>query len=108
MKAAVLLAVDPGKRGGWCIVAPSGYRISGTATRAEDRRDVLLHANTCASANEVPIVAVVERWTAGSSDGRGDSKGVRWNAASMIGTGSQRGRWLEALEIGGVPATRVV
>jgi hypothetical protein len=47
---------------------------------------------------ECALVAVVERWTAGGARGH----------AQWLGLGAARGRWLEALELAGVPESRIV
>lgn len=94
--SAVILAIDPGARGGWCVVSPGGTRMSGDAKSAEERAGAIVHARALAALNEAPIVAVVEKWTAGGARGH----------AQWVGIGAARGRWLEALELGGV--TRIV
>lgn len=92
----VILAIDPGAKGGWCV--RSDVWAAGAASSAEMRRAVCTGAVERARERDRPLVVVAERWTAGGARGH----------AQWVGLGGAWGRWAEALELAGVPATRIV
>jgi len=86
--SAIILAIDPGKRSGWCL-SDSGARIrSGHAAAIGELRDVVVSAIGHAEAQPAPLVIVAERW----------SQHGRWTAAAQAGTSAQWGRWLAVIE----------
>jgi hypothetical protein len=94
--AAVILAVDPGAKGGWCVLTPERC-VAGPASTARERQCAVAGAAGEAEFLSLPLVVVMERWTAGG----------KWGAATMMGLGAQAGRWSEAVETY-APAARVV
>ena len=89
-----VLGGDPGARGGWAAIdlAEPGYVASGVACSAIERQTAIASYVTGST------LVVLESWTAGGE----------WGVAQMLGLGSQRGRWLEALELAGVPESSIV
>lgn len=94
----VVIAIDPGKTSGWCVMRDGGIVSSGVATKCAHRSNAVRMALEMGDARKV--IAVVEQWTVG---GR-----AHWNPSTMIGLGSARGRWLEQLDLVGVCESHVV
>jgi hypothetical protein len=92
-----ILAIDPGNTGGWCIRTPGSWS-AGAAKSAVERRGVCDAAILAADTNHTPLIVVAEQWTAGGVRGH-----LQW-----VGLGSAWGRWAEALELAGVPKSRIV
>lgn len=93
---ATILGIDPGKTGGWGITSeiPSPvFAFCGIAKNFADRKAVIEAAKAGAAKRKQPLVAVVEDWTPGG-----------WKSFdAILRSGEARGRWLEHLEIEGVP-----
>lgn len=96
--AAVILAIDPGATSGAALHHGGRPRLAWTCATAADRAEVIATALRTAADIGVPLVVVMERWTAGGARGH----------AQIVGLGAQAGRWLEALELAGIPAADVV
>jgi hypothetical protein len=98
----VILAIDPAKLSGWCLMVCRDYALSGIGNTHEARTSVVRLAKTSAEANGLPLVVVAETWSRGGPFG---------GARSMAGLGAGWGRWDEAIlaEIGkGYPLVRVL
>ncbi len=97
----IVLGIDQAAVSGWCIARRTATGTAdviahGVVTKAAERRDVIARALlACDVASGERMAAVYEAHTVGGGD--------RWNPATMIGMGDARGRWLEALELAGVP-----
>lgn len=104
----IVLGIDQAATSGWCIVERDAggllgkhrHVASGTCTKAVERRGIVDSAIKLAGLDVGRVVAVYERHTAGG--------GGRWNPETMIGVGDSRGRWLEALELAGVPRRQCI
>lgn len=94
----VILGIDSGARSGWCITVRGTRHASGTARTALERRGVVERAQGVARAIALPLVVVGETW----------SRGGWASFATILGMGTGWGRWAEALELAGHPATRIV
>lgn len=94
--AATILGIDPGKTGGWGITSevPSPvFALCGIARNFADRKAVIEAAKAGAAKRKQPLVAVVEDWSPGG-----------WKSFdAILRSGEARGRWLEHLELEGVP-----
>ncbi len=97
----IVLGIDQAAVSGWCIARRTATGTAeivahGVVTKAAERRDVIAQALlACDVASGERMAAVYEAHTVGGGD--------RWNPATMIGMGDARGRWLEALELAGLP-----
>lgn len=96
----IVLGIDQAAVSGWCIARRGIGRpeiiAHGIATKATERRDIIARALlSCDVTRGEKMAAVYEAHTTGGGD--------RWNPATMIGIGDSRGRWMEALELAGVP-----
>jgi len=97
----IVLGIDQAAVSGWCIARRTATGTAevvahGVVTKAAERRDVIAQALlACDVASGERMAAVYEAHTVGGGD--------RWNPATMIGMGDARGRWLESLELAGVP-----
>lgn len=98
MIAAVILAIDPGATSGAALWSRGRLEMAAAVTSAAARGDCVTAATNAAALAGVPLVVVMERWTAGGHRGH----------AQIVGLGAQAGRWLEALELAGIPAADVV
>ena len=91
----IVIGIDQAATSGWAIArrADGAAKIleSGTVRGALARRDVIARAVSLGE----PLAAVYEAHTVGG--------GRHWNPATILGMGDARGRWLEALELAGVP-----
>ena len=91
----IVLGIDQAATSGWAIArrANGAAKVleSGTVRGAVARRDVIARAVSLGE----PLAAVYEAHTVGG--------GRHWNPATILGMGDARGRWLEALELAGVP-----
>lgn len=100
----IVLGLDPARTSGWCIMGPgpSGHapEYIGSASSARDRADVVGLAMRYAVASADRLAVVYEHHTVGG--------GARWTPDTMMGMGEARGRWLEALELAGVPRSHIV
>lgn len=101
----VVLGIDPARTSGWCLMLARerlASRIaSGTADSAVERAEVV--ARALAAVEHSPgdrLVVVYEHHTVGG--------GARWTPTTMLGMGEARGRWMEALELAGVPRSHLV
>lgn len=103
-----ILAIDPGKVSGVALAIGSRVVDVVRVTCAAERRGIVLDALTVAEREGAPLVVVVEQWTVGAGHSRAKDGKTRWTPATMLGLGAQRGRWLEALDLAGVPASRIV
>jgi hypothetical protein len=102
--AIVVLVIDPAARSGWVIRTDKGVVAYGTAKTAVARGSVVREAAQLARDMRGRLVIVMEKWTVGGAR-RGKT---RWNPITMIGLGDSRGRWLEQMELIGLPRSRVV
>ena len=102
---AVILAIDPGKRSGWCMRNPPTLPAhipsagagtlpvySGAATSIEGRELALSLAMADAVRFKLPLVVVAESW----------SRHGKWGHAQQAGTSAEWGKWLAAIEMVGV------
>ena len=96
--AVVILAIDPGATSGAALHYGGRPRLAWTCATAAERAEVIATALRTAADLGAPLVVVMERWTAGGARGH----------AQIVGLGAQAGRWLEALELAGIPAADVV
>lgn len=103
----IILGIDQAATSGWCIVERNVGGIlgrhraldHGTCRKAVERRDIIARAVGAAGGPD-GLVAVYEQHGVGRSE--------RWTPATMIGVGDSRGRWLEALELAGVPRRQCI
>lgn len=95
----VILAIDPGKTSGWSAWREGYYVASGTAKTHEERLWVAAEAMKAEAKFGRRVIVVGEIWTPG-----GKFAGAR----TMQGIGSAWGEWLVALELAGIPKSRVM
>lgn len=100
----VILAIDPGAVSGWAVFIRGERRSSGRiperepATLRLNRHDVVMMAKDAADNENLPLVVVAEKWTAGG-----------WAShLTLVGLGAAWGEWRAALDRWGVPKRRVV
>lgn len=90
----IILAIDPGKRAGWCIQAPpcanspDRYEISGAVETHVARCIVVGQARSIAEVRGLPLVIVAESHT----------RFGKWGRAAAAGTASTWGHWQVAIE----------
>jgi hypothetical protein len=100
-----LLAIDQAETSGWAfaLVGPEirQFTWAGTAKTAAERADVVRQAAERAALHGVDLYVVLED--------HGDFHFGRGNMSvrSLLGMGAARGRWAEALELAGVPKSRI-
>lgn len=86
---ALVVGIDPGE------VSGIGYSFEGdviqfsTVEKAEHRQEIVVSLFEQASDLNLPIVVVMEKWTAG---------GKAMNPEMLTGLGQQAGRWLQCFE----------
>lgn len=96
----VILAIDPGARGGWAIGIEGRRIASGVAASAEQRTSAIALAVRLQTEVQPArfLVVAAEKWQRGG-----------WRSfESIVGTGAAWGRWAEQLELIAFPATRIV
>jgi Holliday junction resolvasome RuvABC endonuclease subunit len=97
---ATILGIDPGKTSGWGITSevPSPvFALCGVVKSLVDRQSVISAAIAGAAKRKQPLVAILEDWTPGG-----------WKSFdAILRSGESRGRWLEHLELHGVPIVSV-
>jgi hypothetical protein len=96
----VVLAIDPGATSGYAILtnASGAIGIVANGEREFASMEIVRRAMRSATVNELPLVAVAEKWTAGG-----------WrSAASMMGLGAAWGAWEQVLREAGHPKRRIV
>jgi hypothetical protein len=95
----IAFAIDPASLSGWAMlaeVAPK-FIISGLAKTAADRRAVVEAAVLAKEKRGLPVIAIVEDFTPGG-----------WKSFdAILRTGQSRGRWLDHLELAGIPVVSV-
>lgn len=85
----VILAIDPGRRSGWCVATCGYVEAAGSATTQRHRSDAVALALEVAAERALPLVVVGEKWTPGGRYG---------GARTMAGLGAQWGLWLAEVE----------
>lgn len=95
---AVILAIDPGTRAGYCVTLRGAYEASGSVERGGEAVPVEAAAYL-AEREALPLLVVAEKWSPG-----GAFAGLR----TMISLGAAWGRWEGALLAAAVPMSRIV
>lgn len=101
----IVLGIDCARTSGWCIMRRTADLLSsragsGVVTRADQRAEVVQAAIRLGSELGERVAVVYERHTVGPS--------VRWTPDVMLGMGEARGRWMEQLELAGVPRSHII
>lgn len=101
----IVLGIDCARTSGWCIMRRTADRLSsragsGVVTRADQRAEVIQAAIRLGTELGERLAVVYERHTVGG--------GARWTPDTMMGMGEARGRWLEQLELAGVPRSHII
>jgi len=97
----VILAIDPAKVSGYCLVLPDHRMWTGAI--AESQVAIVDAAIEAAEKAKRPLIVVAEKWTTGDR-----IHDRRMRAATLLGLGAAWERWRAALESSGVPRSRVV
>ena len=84
---AVILAIDPGKRSGWCVRAGS-VATSESATDCDGRKRAIEVGIEVAKETGLPLVVVSEMW----------SRHGKWSHMTQAGLSAEWGKWLGSLE----------
>lgn len=87
----VILAIDPGKRSGWCVrvtVDDNTIATSEHATDAKGRSRAVEVAVETSRQTRLPLVIVAESWT----------RHGRWSHVTQAGISAEWGKWLAAIE----------
>ena len=91
-----VIGIDPGAKSGAAFGYDGKYRSSWQVSdNATERAAVVHHCVTMAQASQLPIVVVMEKWGA---------YGDFWTG---VGLGRSSGRWMEQLELHGIPKSRL-
>jgi len=104
--SAVLLGVDTGAQSGWGIWTPKTLHIGTIFNRVgaeAERIQVVEAAIQIATAADLDLVVVAEKWTAGMG-----GKDRRMNAATLMGLGGAWRDWQPVLQHCRVPKKRIV
>lgn len=103
----VILGIDPGATSGWAILTPESSALcAGNATAPRlrcgtvnaGRNAVIVWAQEVAAEQNLPLIVVAEKWTAGG-----------WAShTTLLGLGAVWGKWEAALSEAGHPKRRIV
>jgi hypothetical protein len=94
----LVLGIDPAQTSGWALLCQGKLVQSGSVVNAHLRSEVIRLAKHNEVLSGLSLVIVMEDWTAGGWPGH----------KQMFGMGAARGRWLEQIELAGIPSRRVI
>lgn len=91
----VCLGIDPGEKSGYAISVCGEIVAAYEISRAIDRKVAVECSENICIAEDLPLIVVIEKW------------GYFGGGRTCMGLGIQKGKWLEALELGGIKHSHI-